>query len=166
MEATEEEIRRRAEALLNPGDFKIIQAPPGTGVSWLKMTPEEQKALREYYDNTDFSHLMETEGVWEYPEKVIWPDEPEQLELDLGVVSKWDDEKPYSVGQISFYFDRVVTNHMWNEMVDVMGEAVTNKGWPEFMLCAIMNSGRDRDLFPEAYEDESKEPDRTEEKEM
>lgn len=148
------------------GEYNIIQAPPHTGKSWLKMTPEEQQEVRNYYDSTDFSHLMETEGVWEYPEKIIWPDEPEQLELDLDVVTKWDDEKPYSVGQISFYFDRVITNHMWNEMVDAMAEAVTNKGWPEFLLSAIMKSGRDRDLFPEAYENESKEPNRTGQEEV
>lgn len=142
-------------------DINLGSEPPVTGKAWNEMTDEEQQALRDYYDNTDFSHLMETEGVWEYPEKIIWPDEPEQLELDLGVVPKWDDEKPYSAGQISLYFDRVITNHMWNEMVDVMAEAVTNKGWPEFQLSAIMKSGRDRDLFPEAYKDESEESDKT-----
>lgn len=143
----------------------MIHEPPVSGKSWEKMTPEEQQAFRDYYDNTDFSHLMETEGVWEYPARVIWPDEPEQLELDLGVVSQWNEEEPYSVGQMTFYFDRVITNHMWNEMVDVMAEAVTNNGWPEFILSGMMKSGRDRDLFPEAY-DESEESDRTEEKEV
>lgn len=143
------------------GELNIIASQPHLGKSWLRMTPEEQQDVRDYYDNTDFSELMETEGVWEYPEKIIWPDEPEQLELDLGVVPKRDDEKPYSAGQISFYFDRVITNHMWNEMVDTMAEAVTNNGWPEFLLSAMMKSGRDRDLFPEAYEDESEEPNRT-----
>lgn len=133
---------------------------------WLRMTPEAQQEVRDYYDNTDFSELMETEGVWEYPEKVIWPDEPEQLELDLGVVPKWDENEPYSVGQMSFYFYKVITNDMWNEMVDVMAEAVTNKGWPEFILSGIMKSGRDRDLFPEAYKDEGKESNGSEEKEM
>lgn len=141
------------------GELNIIAAQPNLGKSWLKMTPEEQQEVRDYYDKTDFSDLMETEGVWEYPAKVIWPDEPEQLELDLGVVSKWNEEEPYSVGQLTFYFDRTITNHMWNEMMDVMAEAVTNNGWPEFVLSGMMKSGRDRDLFPEAYKDESKETD-------
>lgn len=133
--------------------------PPVTGKAWNAMTEEEEQALRDYYDNTDFSHLMETEGVWEYPTKVIWPNEPEQLELDLGVASKWNEEEPYSVGQLTFYFDKVITNHMWDEMMDVMVEAVANKGWPEFILSGIMKSGRDHDLFPEAYKDESEESD-------
>lgn len=156
-EMTPEDIEYRKAQLVKG----IVQAPPNTGKSWEKMTEGERQALRDYYDNTDFSHLMETEGVWEYPVKVIWPDEPEQLELDLGVVSKWNEEEPYSVGQMTFYFDRVLTNHMWDEMMDVMAEAVTNKGWPEFILSGIMKSGRDRDLFPEAYKDESEESDET-----
>lgn len=138
-----------------------IPDPPIVGKRWNEMTDEEQEVMRDYYDNTDFSDLMETEGVFEHKEIVIWNDEPEQLELDLGVVSNWDDEKPYSVGQISFYFDRVITSHQWTEMVYAMDDAVTNKGWPEFVLSAIMKSGRDRDLFPEAYVDESKGSNRT-----
>lgn len=134
-----------------------IPDPPVIGKRWHEMTEKEQESMRDYYDNTDFSVLMETQGVWEYPVKTIWPDEPEQLELDLGVVSQWDESQPYSVGQISLYFDRVITNNMWNEMVDVMAEVVTNNGWPEFLLSAMMKSGRDRDLFPEAYKNESEE---------
>lgn len=160
----------------------MIPEPPVTGKSWEKMTPEEQQSMREYYDNTDFSELME-HGEWIYPsiergleqaargevrpipDLTLWPDEPEQLELDLGVVPEWDESKPYSVGQMTFYFDRVVTDDQWVSMVYAIDEAVTHKGWPEFILSAIMKSGTDRELFPEEY-DESKESDRTGEKEV
>lgn len=147
-EMSKEEFAARIAAIPNP---------PVVGKKWHEMTEKEQEAMRDYYDNTDFSHLMETEGVWEYPATFIWNDEPEQLELDLGVVSQWDETKPYTVGQMSFYFDRVLTIDQWNEFVMAVDEAVIHKGWPEFTLSAIMKSGRDRDLFPEAYEDESKE---------
>lgn len=154
-----------------------VPEPPVTGKTWDKMTPEERQLMRDYYDNTDLSPLME-EGEWiipsierglkdveegrirEIPDITLWPDEPEQLELNLGVVSEWDESKPYSVGQISFYFDRVLTEDQWTSMVYAMDEAVTHKGWPEFILSAIIKSGTDRELFPEAY-DESEESDGT-----
>lgn len=143
---------------------------------------ERLEELAEYYGMNDSSSEMEN-GEWvipsierglkdveegrvrEIPEITLWPDEPEQLELDLGVVSKWDESKPYSVGQISFYFQRVLTADQWYSMVYAIDEAVTNKGWPEFTLSAIIKSGTDRELFPEAY-DESEESNGTEEKEV
>lgn len=172
-DVTPEEIEERIAS---------IPEPPVTGKEWHEMTVEEQEIMRDYYDNTDFSPLMEN-GEWivpsierglkdveegrvrELPNITLWPDEPEQLELDLGVVSEWDETKEYSVGQISFYFDRVLADDQWVSMVYAIDEAVTHKGWPEFILSAIMKSGTDRALFPEAY-DEGEESNRSEKEEM
>lgn len=109
---------------------------------------------------------IEEGRIKKIPDITLWNDEPEQLELDLSVVSQWDDTKPYSAGQISFYFDRVLTVNQWNEFVTAVDEAVINKGWPEFTLTAIIKSGTDRELFPEAYEDESEESNRTGQEEV
>jgi len=149
-EMSEEDIRRRAEALLKPGDFKIIQVPPGAGVSWFDMTREEQQALRDYYDNTDTSDIME-EGEWVFPQ---------QLELDLGVVPiPWDENTRYSEVKVNLIFDHELTTHQYNKLVDVILDAL-DEHFPCDFMSARIRSGTDRELFPEAY-DESEESDGT-----
>lgn len=89
-----------------------------------------------------------------------WPiHEPEQLELDLKVKPELLDENTrYTVAQVTFYFDREITQNQWNRFVIDLDDAATNKGYPGFMMSAIVETGTDRELYPEEY-DESEESD-------
>lgn len=160
-----------------------IPEPPVTGKSWDKMTEDEQQAMREYYDNTDFSELME-HGEWIYPsiergleqaekgEVRELPDLldeewefPQQLELDLGLIPiPWDENTRYSEVKVNLLFDHELTTYQYNRLVDVILDAL-DEHFPCDFMSARIRSGTDRELFPEAY-DESEESNRTEEKEM
>lgn len=162
-ELTEEEIEER---------IKLIPEPPVTGKSWLKMTPEEQQALRDYYDNTDLSALMER-GEWIYPaiekgleqaargevKELDLDDDslyPYQLEFDLGLVPiPWDENRRYSEVKFNMIFDHELDTAKYNELVDVICSAL-DEHFPFDFLSANIRSGTDQELFPEAY-DEGKE---------
>lgn len=136
-----------------------IPEPPVVGKRWHEMTQEEQESMRDYYDNTDFSALMEKEGVWEESNY------PEQLELNLGVVPiPWDENSRYSEVKVNLLFDHELTTHQYNKLVDVILDAL-DEHFPCDFMSARIRSGTDRELFPEAY-DESEESDGTEQEEM
>lgn len=169
-ELTEEEIEER---------IRLIPEPPVTGKSWDKMTNEEQQALRDYYDNTDLSALME-KGEWIYPsiekglEQVARGEVKEldldldddslypcQLEFDLGLIPiPWDENTRYSEVKFKMIFDHELDTAKYNELVDVICEAL-DEHFPCDFLSAKIRSGTDKELFPEAYEDESEEPNGT-----
>ncbi len=163
--------------------IKPMQAPPNTGKSWLKMTPEEQQELRDYYDNNDFSHLLEN-AEWVMPSLVRGIEDvengrmkqldidldddhlfPHQLELDLGVVPiPWDENTRYSEVEFKMIFDHELTTSQYNDLVDVVLDAL-DEHFPCDFMSAKIRSGTDRELFPEAY-DESEESNGTNEKEV
>ncbi len=159
----------------------MIPEPPVTGKSWEEMIPEERQLMRDYYDTTDFSELMES-GEWIYPsiergleqaargeirqlpDVTSLSDEPEQLELDFGLESKFDPDERYSIVYLSFSFYRELTSYQWDQFFRAVCDTV-DSGFPECLMSGSIRSGTDRELFPEEY-DESKESDRTGEKEV
>jgi hypothetical protein len=173
-ELTEEEIEER---------IKLIPDPPVTGRSWDKMTEEEHLLMRDYYDNTDLSALME-KGEWIFPsiEKGLeraargeikeldldLDDDslyPYQLEFDLGLIPiVWDENRRYSEVKFNMIFDHELDTAKYNELVDIICEAL-DEHFPCDFLSAKIRSGTDKELFPEAY-DESEESDRTGQEEM
>ena len=124
----------------------------------MEFNPEELEAYLEYYENNDIP--LPKGGTWVDPNLDLvtnFPDPGDNYELDLGVVPKlFDENKRYSVVELRIYFDREITQHQWDKLMWDLDEAVTNKGYPEFMMSAIVKSGTDIELFPEAY-DESEE---------
>lgn len=132
-----------------------------------EMTQEEieqrLERLREYYDNHDVSDEMRG-GVWVDPSLelyTVFPDPGENYELDLGVVPKhFDENTRYSIVEMRISFDRELTQHQWDRLIWDLDEAVTQNGYPEFLMSAIVKSGTDVELFPEAY-NESEESDGT-----
>lgn len=153
-EMSEEEIEARIAA---------IPEPPVVDKRWNEMTQEEQELMRDYYDSTDFSALMEKEGEWVDPnEDLLYP---LQLELDLGVVPiPWDENTRYSEVKVNLLFDYELTTHQYNRLVDVILDAL-DEHFPCDFMSARMRSGTDMELFPEAY-DESEESDGTEQEKM
>lgn len=128
-----------------------------------EVTPEEVEkrlhARRDYYDNNEAE--LGRGGIWVDPKLdlyTVFPEPGDNYELDLGVVPKlFDEHTRYSVVEMSIYFDRELTQHQWDRLIWDLDEAVTKNGYPEFMMSAIVKSGTDVELYPEAYENESKE---------
>lgn len=124
--------------------------------------------LREYYDTHDVSDEMRG-GTWIDPSLELhttFPDPGENYELDLGVVPKhFDESTRYSIVEMRISFDRELTQHQWDRLIWDLDEAVTENGYPEFLMSAIVKSGTDVELFPEAY-NESEESDGTEEEKV
>lgn len=116
------------------------------------------EALRDYYDNNDIE--LSRGGEWVDPKLDLiskFPDPGENYELDLGVVPKlFDEHTRYSVVEMTICFDRELTQHQWDRLIWDLDEAVTQNGYPEFIMSAIVKSGTDQELYPEAY-DESEE---------
>lgn len=129
-----------------------IPEPPVIGKKWDEMTEKEREIMRDYYDNTDFSALMEKDGSWGNEDL----DFPQQLELDLNVVPiPWNENKRYSEVSMEFIFDFELTAHQYNKFVDVILDA-TDEHFPCDFMSARIKSGTDKELYPEEY-DESKE---------
>jgi len=123
--------------------------------------------LREYYDNNDVE--LGRGGTWIDPKLDLitnFPDPGENYELDLKVVPKhFDENTRYSIVELRISFDREITQHQWDRLIWDLDEAVTQNGYPEFILAAIVKSGTDVELFPEEY-NESEKSNRTGEKKV
>lgn len=171
-EKSEEELQRQID---------LIPEPPVIGKRWPEMTEQEQQALRDYYDNTDLSALMEKEGEWIYPsiekgleqaargevKELDFDDvqHPYQLEFDLGLVPiPWDENKRYSLIDMRLVYDRELSTSEYNELCDAVLDAL-DEHFPCEFASATIRSGTDKELFPEAY-DEGEELNRIEKEEM